>query len=62
MPTKTNTDLQKTLENPLFQAVEQVGDLLSVSKKSTNKSSHISQKIHNYEKNIIEKRGSTPHR
>ncbi|USN56759.1 MAG: hypothetical protein H6766_07200 [Candidatus Peribacteria bacterium] len=55
-------DLHQTLNNPLFQAVEQVGNLLSVSKKSPSKAAQITPEVHEYEKIIIKKRGSTPHR
>jgi hypothetical protein len=61
-PSTSINDLHNTLENPLFEAIEQVGDLLSISKKSSSKAAQISPEIHQYEKSIITKRGSTPHR
>lgn len=55
----TQKDLHKTLNNPLIEAVEQVGNLLSLG--SWPKDKRISMQLVEFEKNIIKKRGKTEH-
>lgn len=60
MTPKTEKKLHKTLDNPLFQAIEQVENLLSFGGKSWSKK-RISAELVQYEKNIISKRWTKEH-